>query len=109
MIQNGKAHELFINGAPELHPSLEIIKDYQGTVEAGWEWDGAVFTAPAGPTAEEKLAALRGERDYKIAATDWWASSDLTMTQAQIDYRQALRDITLAYSSLDDVVWPTKP
>ena len=60
-------------------------------------------------TAEEPLKLLREERDRLIAETDWWASSDLTMTAEQTAYRQALRDITEDYSSLDDVVWPTKP
>lgn len=59
--------------------------------------------------AAEPLKLLRAERDRLIAATDWWASSDLTMTAAQTTYRQALRDITNTYTSLDDVVWPTKP
>jgi hypothetical protein len=30
-------------------------------------------------------------------------------TDDQIAYRQALRDITDTYTSLEDVVWPTKP
>ena len=60
-------------------------------------------------TAAEPLKALRAERDRLIAATDWWASSDLTMTSAQTDYRQALRDITDDANSLDDVTWPTAP
>jgi hypothetical protein len=55
------------------------------------------------------MKLLREERNRRIAETDWWASSDLTMSQARRDYRQALRDITKSYSSLDDVVWPTKP
>lgn len=59
--------------------------------------------------AADNLMVLRKQRDQKIAETDWWANSDLTMTQAQIDYRQALRDITNTYSSYLDVVWPTKP
>jgi hypothetical protein len=59
--------------------------------------------------AEGNLIALRNERNRLIAETDWWASSDLTMTDAQTTYRQALRDITDTYNSLDDVVWPTKP
>ena len=59
--------------------------------------------------AAEPLKLLREERNRRIAETDWWASSDLTMTQAQIDYRQALRDITDTYQSLDTVVWPVKP
>ena len=59
--------------------------------------------------AEGNLRLLRKQRDQKIAETDWWANSDLTMTQAQRDYRQALRDITETYSSYLDVVWPVKP
>ena len=59
--------------------------------------------------AEQPLKELRAERDRLIAATDWWASSDLTMTAEQLAYRQALRDITQSYTSLDDVVWPVKP
>lgn len=57
----------------------------------------------------EPMRLLRAERDRLIAETDWWASSDLTMTSAQTTYRQALRDITDSATSLDDVTWPTKP
>jgi len=60
-------------------------------------------------TAAEPMKALRAERDRLIAATDWWASSDLTMTAEQSAYRQALRDITDSATSLDDVVWPVNP
>jgi hypothetical protein len=67
--------------------------------EKAWA-DGAV---------ERNLAALRKERNYKLAETDWWASSDLTMTDAQKKYRQDLRDITKSATSLDDVTWPEKP
>lgn len=59
--------------------------------------------------AAEPLKLLREERNRRLAETDWWASSDLTMSQARIDYRQALRDITDTYQSLDTVVWPVKP
>ena len=59
---------------------------------------------------ERDLFLLREERNSKLGATDHWDASDTpAMTQAQIDYRQALRDITDTYSSLDTVVWPTKP
>ena len=59
--------------------------------------------------AAEPLRLLREERNRRIAETDWWAMSDRTMTAEQTAYRQALRDITNTYSSLDNVVWPTKP
>ena len=59
--------------------------------------------------AAEPMRLLREERNQRLANTDWWASSDLTMTAAQTAYRQALRDITDTYTSLDDVVWPEVP
>ena len=59
--------------------------------------------------AAEPLRLLRAERDRKLTETDWWAVADRTMTAEQTAYRQALRDITTSATSLDDVVWPTKP
>ena len=59
--------------------------------------------------AAEPMRLLRAERNQRLANTDWWASSDLTMTAEQTAYRQALRDITDTATSLDDVVWPEKP
>jgi hypothetical protein len=52
---------------------------------------------------DERLAALE--------ATDVWALSDRTMTQDQIDYRQALRDITdhANWPNLAIGDWPIKP
>ena len=61
--------------------------------------------------AAGKLDELREQRNKLLAETDWWALSDRTMTQAQTDYRQALRDITDTYSSITDdgFAWPIKP
>ena len=63
------------------------------------------------PSAEKQLEILRSERNRLLFETDWWASSDLTMTDAQKKYRQDLRDITKTFSSLDDkdFEFPTKP
>ena len=58
---------------------------------------------------EIPLTELRTERTRRLEETDWWALSDQTMTEEQIEYRQALRDITENYTSLDNVVWPEKP
>ena len=64
----------------------------------------------------EPMRLLRLERDRKLAETDWWCASDRTPTQAQLDYRTALRDLpSTASPSLDEngnltgVEWPTKP
>ena len=59
--------------------------------------------------AAEPMRLLREERNRRLAEVDWWASSDLTMTDAQKKYRTDLCDITKTATSLDDVTWPTKP
>jgi len=69
--------------------------------------DGA-FVNPT-ESAEDLMLALREERNSLLLETDWWANSDLTMTDAQKKYRQDLRDITETATSLDDVTWPEKP
>tara|TARA_R110001632_G_scaffold113155_1_gene224237 strand:- start:94 stop:420 length:327 start_codon:yes stop_codon:yes gene_type:complete len=61
-------------------------------------------------TNAEPLRLLRTERNRLLAETDYWNASDTPdMSDEQIAYRQALRDITETYTSLEDVVWPTKP
>ena len=64
----------------------------------------------------EPMRLLRLERDEKLAETDWWAVSDLTMSNDRKTYRQALRDLpSSADPKLDsdnfltNVTWPTKP
>lgn len=64
----------------------------------------------------EPMRLLRLERDRKLTETDWWCCSDRTPTQAQLDYRTALRDLpSTASPSLDEngnltgVNWPSKP
>ena len=41
----------------------------------------------------EPMKLLREERNNKLAATDWRASSDLTLSDAWKTYRQSLRDL----------------
>tara|TARA_B100000282_G_C31400214_1_gene339781 strand:+ start:101 stop:445 length:345 start_codon:yes stop_codon:yes gene_type:complete len=59
----------------------------------------------------DKLADLRRERDWRLADTDFYALSDQTLSTDMKNYRQALRDITKSYQSMDAVgfAWPTKP
>jgi len=60
---------------------------------------------------DNNLTTLRLQRNFLLKETDWWASSDLTMTDAQKKYRQDLRDITKTFKSIDDkdFKFPTKP
>ena len=59
--------------------------------------------------ADRDIAELRTERNRLLAETDYFGNSDVTMSEAMTTYRQALRDITNTATSLEDVVWPTKP
>jgi hypothetical protein len=69
------------------------------------------------PTAEEVANVgkmlLRRQRDRLLSDTDWIitrASDQGVSTPTEwATYRQALRDITDTYTSLEDVIWPTKP
>lgn len=88
--------------------SNAVAKDENGYIV---EWDAsAVATKQNELQAAEDLRLLRFERDRLLVETDWWVLNDTPIpTQPQLNYRQALRDITTNYSSLDDVIWPEKP
>lgn len=58
-----------------------------------------------------KATANRATRDTKLAETDFYALSDVTMSAEMTTYRQALRDITshANWPNLEEADWPTKP
>lgn len=56
-----------------------------------------------------RLQQVRYFRDELIASTDWWMLSDRKPTEAQIAYRQQLRDITKNFNCEDEIVFPSKP
>jgi len=74
---------------------------------------GTDFAAYVAPTADETNAALaaavRADRNARLAATDWMANSDVTMSDAWRTYRQALRDIPAQSGFPTNVTWPVKP
>ena len=84
-----------------------VARDANGNV-VSWDAD-AVATKQTELENAAKLDALRTERNKRLVETDHYGLSDQTMSAAMTTYRQALRDITDSYTSLDDVVWPTKP
>lgn len=64
----------------------------------------------------EAMDQLRSIRNNLLKETDWWASSDLTMTSEQTAYRKALRDLPSTASpeldsdgQLTGVTWPENP
>lgn len=61
---------------------------------------------------ELSMMRLRSERNSLLAETDWYANSDVTMSEAMKTYRQELRDITEGLTTAEEVeavIWPTKP
>ena len=66
--------------------------------------------------SEKAYQQLRQQRNQILAQSDWRFRSDLTPSQAWIDYCQALRDLpATATPALDEngnltgVTWPTPP
>lgn len=60
-------------------------------------------------TVELHWQGLRSHRNMLLAETDWWGSSDVTMTDEQKTYRQALRDLPANTSDPLNATWPVKP
>ena len=66
----------------------------------------------------EPMIELRRQRDAKLVETDFYALSDVTMSDDMKTYRQELRDLpaasggkdaTLENGDLKNVTWPKKP
>ena len=67
-------------------------------------WEAGAF--------DRKIADLRQRRTQLLSATDFYALSDVTMSEAMTTYRQNLRDLPSGLSTVEDVenvTWPTKP
>ena len=61
---------------------------------------------------DRDLARLRENRNRLLAQTDFYALSDVTMSDAMESYRQDLRDLPSGLDTIDkvaNVTWPTKP
>ena len=52
---------------------------------------------------------VREERNTKLSATDWTASTDVTMTAEMTTYRQALRDVPAQAGFPNTITWPEAP
>ena len=61
---------------------------------------------------DRAIARLRDDRNRCLSSTDYFALSDVVMSQAMTDYRQALRDLPAGLSTeaeVNAVTWPTAP
>ena len=78
----------------------------------------AINTKLAELNAAEPMRLLRAERDKRLSACDWRASSDLTISDDWKTYRQALRDLPASATpkldsnyelDMTSVTFPTEP
>ena len=110
LILDGKVADLHETGF-EVHSSMSWV-DCDDKVAVGWTYDGKTFkTNVIELTTEQKLNSLRTERNKFLRMSDWTQNRDVTLSNDADwkTYRQALRDITKDYKSLEDVKWPEKP
>lgn len=91
-VENYVARDMFSDD-PELGTKAEQEAAYQARLDEG------------------VAIANRATRDSKLAETDFYALSDVTMSEEMATYRQALRDITshANWPNLEEADWPTKP
>ena len=85
---------------------------FQDTTEDGVTTTKAEHEAAYQARLDEGVATTnRATRDSKLAETDFYALSDVTMSAEMTTYRQALRDITshANWPNLEESDWPVKP
>ncbi len=94
------ARHKIVNGERiEFTPEEEAARDAE---EAAW----------AAGAFDRAMAGLREDRNRNLAATDWYALQDVTMSDAMAAYRQDLRDLPAGLTTVEEVAavsWPVKP
>lgn len=111
-----------ITGYTYIDAVLALVDKAKFYPSASNEWADCVWVDERARPSEAEVTAkleelisiqplyyLRKERDKRLLDCDLWGLKDYPTTEAQTTYRQALRDITDNYTSLEDVVWPIKP
>ena len=113
-----------VNALISLKPNTEW--SWTGTDYSGLNWqdsstkptESAIDAEVTRLTNAEPMRLLREERNTRLAATDWRASSDLTLADAWKTYRQSLRDLPASASptvdsegnlDMSSVTFPTEP
>ena len=88
-----------VNGVRiQFTPEEEAARDAE---EAAW----------AAGAFDRAIARLREDRDRRLAATDWTALQDVSLSDAMRDYRQELRDLPAGLTTVEQVEavsWPVK-
>jgi hypothetical protein len=91
-------HKLVDGVRIQFTPEEEAARDAE---EAAW----------AAGAFDRSIARLREDRNRRLAATDWTALQDVSLSDAMRDYRQALRDLPAELTTVEQVEavsWPVK-
>ena len=117
--------DLITRALIELAPNSSFA--VKGDTYADIIWKNTEVTKPTETEVNNKIAELQNaepmrllriERDSRLKACDWRASSDLILADAWKTYRQALRDLPASASpkldsngdlDFSSVTWPTQP
>ena len=89
---------------PRYHNVNGNMVQFTAQEETARDAEEATWAAGAN---DRQAAEVREKRDAKLAACDWRASSDVTLSTAWRTYRQALRDVPSQLPG--SVTWPTEP
>ena len=113
-----------VNALISLKPNTKW--SWAGTDYSGLNWvDSSTKPTEAEIDAEvtrlnnaEPMKLLREERNIRLAATDWRASADFTLSTPSKTYRQSLRDLPASSTptldsdgnlDMSSVTFPTEP
>ena len=91
---------------PRFHNINNDIVQFTAAEEAARDAEEQAVLAGDGDRA---AAQIREDRDAKLAACDWMANSDVTMSNEWTTYRAALRDVPSQAEFPNTITWPTKP
>ena len=94
---------------PRYHNINGNVVQFTAEEEAARDAEEAAWANGALARAQ---ASLRQERNRRLAETDFYALSDVTMSSDMQTYRQNLRDLPSGKDTVekcDNVTWPTKP
>ena len=106
LLESYGVYRVTVATVPSYDPAVQTLVTNTPTENNGsWETTYTVENRPQS-VAE---GVIRERRDKLLAATDWMALSDVTMSSEMTTYRQALRDIPSQSGFPYSVTWPTDP
>lgn len=106
LLESYGVYRVTASSIPSYDPTVQTLVTNTPTENNGsWETTYTVDNRPQ--SVAESL--IRERREKLLAATDWMALSDVTMSAEMTTYRQALRDISSQSGFPYSVTWPTDP